>query len=89
MAFVAGIVLALAVALFAQFNRLDHDRAFYPTVLAVIASRLMFCLSYDLTSAVWLASLLNRAGVEHASVAVRSLGIEVKDALEIAEQTEL
>ncbi len=135
MAFVAGILLALAVALFARFSRLDRDRAFYPTVLAVIASYYdlfavmggsmhalilelpvtavflvavvagfrrnlwivvaalvahglfdfihgsiisnpvvpawwpMFCLSYDLTAAAWLASLLNRAGVAHASIA--------------------
>ena len=33
-----GVVLALAVGLFARVVGLDRDRAFYPTVLAVIAS---------------------------------------------------
>lgn len=33
-----GVVLALAVGLFARIVGLDRDRAFYPTVLAVIAS---------------------------------------------------
>ena len=36
--YVVGIVLALAVALFARSVGLDRDRAFYPTVLIVIAS---------------------------------------------------
>jgi hypothetical protein len=34
---VIGIVLALLAAAFARFARLDRDRSFYPTVLAVIA----------------------------------------------------
>ncbi|MFA7384420.1 MAG: hypothetical protein WC001_13325 [Desulfurivibrionaceae bacterium] len=38
MEYLAGIVLALAVSLSATFVGLDRDRAFYPTVLAVIAS---------------------------------------------------
>ena len=33
-----GIVLAILVSLFARSVRLDRDRAFYPTVLIVIAS---------------------------------------------------
>ncbi|MES2462698.1 MAG: hypothetical protein V4671_19120 [Armatimonadota bacterium] len=33
-----GVCLALAVALFARFLGLDRDRAFYATVLAVVAS---------------------------------------------------
>lgn len=33
-----GIILALAVALFARMVGFDRDRAFYPTVLAVIAT---------------------------------------------------
>ena len=37
MAFVVGIVVALLVGLFARLTRLDRDRAFYPTVLIVIA----------------------------------------------------
>jgi len=35
---VVGVVLALAVALFARVVGLDRDRAFYPTVLVIIAS---------------------------------------------------
>lgn len=38
MEYLAGIVLALAVSLSATLIGLDRDRAFYPTVLAVIAS---------------------------------------------------
>ena len=35
--FVLGIVLSAGVALFARQVRLDRDRAFYPTVMIVIA----------------------------------------------------
>ena len=35
--FVAGIVLSIGVALFARIVGLDRDRAFYPTVMIVIA----------------------------------------------------
>lgn len=38
MAYFIGIVIALAVSLSATFIGFDKDRAFYPTVLAVIAS---------------------------------------------------
>ncbi len=38
MPFVIGIVLSLGVALFANRVEFDRDRAFYPTVLIVIAS---------------------------------------------------
>ena len=38
MAYVIGIVLALAVSVFATLLQLDRDRAFYPTVLIVIAA---------------------------------------------------
>jgi hypothetical protein len=38
MAALIGIVLALIVSVFAKLSALDRDRAFYPTVLAVIAS---------------------------------------------------
>lgn len=37
MAYVIGFVLALAVSAYATVLRLDRDRAFYPTVLIVIA----------------------------------------------------
>ena len=38
MPYVVGIVLSLSVALFARRVGFDRDRAFYPTVLIVIAS---------------------------------------------------
>jgi len=38
MPYVVGIVLSLGVALFARRAGFDRDRAFYPTVLIVIAS---------------------------------------------------
>ena len=38
MAIVIGIILALIVSLFARVVGLDRDRAFYPTVLVVVAS---------------------------------------------------
>ena len=37
MPYVVGIVLSLGVALFARRSGFDRDRAFYPTVLIVIA----------------------------------------------------
>jgi hypothetical protein len=36
--FVIGVVLAVSVGLLATFSGLDRDRAFYPTVMIVIAS---------------------------------------------------
>jgi len=36
--YVVGVVLSLGVALFARWVGFDRDRAFYPTVLIVIAS---------------------------------------------------
>src|SRR3954462_2020454 len=36
--YAAGIVLSIGVALFARWVGFDRDRAFYPTVLIVIAS---------------------------------------------------
>jgi hypothetical protein len=38
MAIFAGVALALLVSLFAKLVGLDRDRAFYPTVLVVVAS---------------------------------------------------
>ena len=37
MAFVIGVVMALAVSVYATTLRLDRDRAFYPTLMMVIA----------------------------------------------------
>ena len=36
--YVVGVVLSIAVALFARWVGFDRDRAFYPTVLIVVAS---------------------------------------------------
>jgi hypothetical protein len=36
--YVVGIVLSIGVALFARYVKLDRDRAFYPTVMIVVAS---------------------------------------------------
>ena len=38
MAYLIGLVLALAVSAYATMLRLDRDGAFYPTVLVVVAS---------------------------------------------------
>jgi hypothetical protein len=38
MPFVIGIVLSVGVAVFARYVGFDRDRAFYPTVMIVIAS---------------------------------------------------
>jgi hypothetical protein len=38
MPYVVGVVLSLGVALLARFAGFDRDRAFYPTVLMVVAS---------------------------------------------------
>ena len=38
MAYIVGIVLALVVAAFARLTGFDRDRAFYPTVVVVVAS---------------------------------------------------
>jgi hypothetical protein len=38
MAFIVGVLLAVAVGLFATGLGLDRDRAFYPTVMIVIAA---------------------------------------------------
>ena len=38
MPYVVGIVLSLGVAVFARLVGFDRDRAFYPTVLTVVAS---------------------------------------------------
>lgn len=46
MALLVGAVLAIAIGLFATFSGLDRDRAFYPTVMIVIA------LLYDLFAAI-------------------------------------
>jgi len=55
MAYYIGIFLALAAFLFARFTGLDRDRAFYPTVMIVIALiyGLFAVLGGDLTTLGW------------------------------------
>jgi len=36
--YAVGIILALAVSVFASFVGFDRDRAFYPVIMIVIAS---------------------------------------------------
>lgn len=38
MPYLVGVVLALAVSLYARFAGFERDRAFYPTVLVVVAT---------------------------------------------------
>jgi hypothetical protein len=38
MPYLIGSVLAVGVAVFARYSRFDRDRAFYPTVVIVVAS---------------------------------------------------
>ena len=38
MAYIIGIVLAVAVAIFGRISHFDRDRSFYPTLLIVIGS---------------------------------------------------
>lgn len=55
MTYSIGIILALAAFLFARFTGLDRDRAFYPTVMIVIALiyGLFAVLGGDLTALAW------------------------------------
>jgi hypothetical protein len=59
MPYVIGIVLSAGVALFARWVGFDRDRAFYPTVLMVIAS---YCVLFATMSELVQAVLL---GQEH------------------------
>jgi len=53
MAFFVGAALALIVSLFARLVGLDRDRAFYPTVLVVVASYYdLFAVVSDSTQAI-------------------------------------
>lgn len=60
MLYLIGIILALAAFLFARFVGLDRDRAFYPTVMIVIA------LLYALFAAI---------GGSGTALAIESIGI--------------
>ena len=51
---VIGVVLAIAVGLFATALRLDRDRAFYPTVMMVIAMLYILFGLMGATTGAWL-----------------------------------
>ncbi len=77
MAYLVGAFLALAVGgLLGTAVELDRDRAFYPTVMAVIASQVLFAVMADSTqaflvetavAAAYLAFLLLRPRREHGA----------------------
>ena len=68
MAFAVGVSLALAVGLFATVVGLDRDRAFYPTVMLVIAFLYtLFAVLGGSTTALMLESLV---GVAFAALTV-------------------
>jgi heme A synthase len=52
-----GVVLAVAVGLFATALRLDRDRAFYPTVMMVIAVLYILFGLMGATTGAWLREL--------------------------------
>ena len=57
MALVMGVVLAIAAGLFATSLRLDRDRAFYPTVMMVIAVLYVLFALMGATTGAWLREL--------------------------------
>jgi hypothetical protein len=60
MPYVVGIVLSLGVAVFARRAGFDRDRAFYPTVLIVIASYyVLFAAMSESVRTVLLESTVN------------------------------
>ena len=68
MPYVVGIVLSLSVALFARRVGFDRDRAFYPTVLIVIASYyVLFAAMSESVRTVLLESMV-MAGFSMAAV---------------------
>jgi len=72
MAYVIGIILALAVSTYAGALRLDRDRAFYPTVLIVIAFYyVLFAVMGGSGRAVVVESLLAGVFVVAASLGFR------------------
>ena len=69
MPYVVGSVLSVCVAVFARVVGLDRDRAFYPTVLIVVASYyVLFAVMSGSREAVLLESLVT-AGFVAAAVA--------------------
>ena len=72
MAFVIGLVLALAVSVYATALELDRDRAFYPTVLIVVASLyVLFAVMGGSNRAIAIELLIMSAFVVAASLGFR------------------
>ena len=72
MPYILGLVLALAVGGYATALRLDRDRAFYPTVLIVIASYyVLFAVMGGSDRAIVIESLIAVAFVAAASLGFR------------------
>ena len=73
MALMVGIILALAIGAFATAVRLDRDRAFYPTVMIVIALLYdLFAVMGSSTHALMLELLVGSGFVLAAVVGFRS-----------------
>ena len=67
MPYVIGVIVSVGVAWFARFVGLDRDRAFYPTVLIVVASYyVLFAIMSGSTSAVLTESIVMAAFVAAA-----------------------
>ncbi len=72
MPYVVGIVLSFGVALFARWVGFDRDRAFYPTVLMVVASYyVLFATMSESFQAVFLESSVMTIFVVAAVVGFR------------------
>jgi hypothetical protein len=75
MPYVVGIVLSLSVALFARRVGFDRDRAFYPTVLIVIASYyVLFAAMTDSVHTILLESIVMMGFLIAAVVGFKSSG---------------
>jgi hypothetical protein len=73
MALLVGVLLALAVGLFARLSGLDRDRAFYATVAIVVASYYcLFAVMGESTRALVLESMIAAAFVAVAVLGFRS-----------------
>jgi hypothetical protein len=73
MALLVGALLAIAVGLFAAASGLDRDRAFYPTVMIVVASYYcLFAVMGASTRALLLESLVAGAFIAMAILGFRS-----------------
>ena len=59
MEYLIGVVLSIAVCVFALLAGLDRDRVFYPTMLAVIATYyILFAVIGTSHRAIWIESLV-------------------------------